>query len=54
MGDSTITQILEIDDLGDRIDVLEAMIEEFQKTKIGKGELEIVRVNVVNKSICYT
>jgi hypothetical protein len=40
MGESS--QILEIGDLVDRIDVLESIIEDLKRPKISQGELEIV------------
>lgn len=36
-------QIQEIPDLEDRIDVLESIIEDLQRPKLSKGELEVVR-----------
>ena len=45
MGDPQASQILEIDDLEDRISVLESIIEQLKNPKLTKGELEVVIKN---------
>ncbi|OMJ76498.1 hypothetical protein SteCoe_24120 [Stentor coeruleus] len=53
MGDSTVTQISELPDLEDRIDVLEVLIQDLSRPKINKAELEILmnQYSILEESI---
>ena len=52
MADLPGVQIQEITDLEDRIDVLESIIEDLQRPKLSKGELEVVRpIQLINQYV---